>query len=125
MQKGVVLLDGIKESSEELRTILESRQYPVAVIRSFSRLEDLILSEDYLAVIIDIDSVPFDNRLIRNLAIAYPGVHFLCTSEDRFHPELRDAICYHIYACLNKPVDPDELLYWIKSIFEEENIPDT
>ena len=125
MQKGVVLLDGSKESGEELRTILESRQYPVAVIQSFSRLEDLILSEDYLAVIIDIDSVPVDNRMIRNLAITYPGVRFLCTSRDRFHPDLRDAICYHIYACLNKPVDPDELLYWIKSIFEEENIPDT
>ncbi len=125
MQKGVVLLDGIMESGEDLRTILESRQYPVAVIQSFSQLEDLILSEDYLAVIIDIDSVPVDNRMIRNLAITYPGVRFLCTSEDRFHPELRDAICYHIYACLNKPVDPDELLYWIKSIFEEENIPDT
>jgi DNA-binding NtrC family response regulator len=125
MQKGVVLLDGIKESGEEMRTILESRQYMVAVIQSFSRLEDLILSEDYLAVIIDIDSVPVDNRMIRNLAITYPGVRFLCTSKDRFHPDLRDAICYHIYACLNKPVDPDELLYWIKSIFEEENIPDT
>jgi DNA-binding NtrC family response regulator len=125
MQKGVVVLDENKESGGELSTILESRQYPVAIIQSFSRLEDLILSEDYIAVIIDIDSVPVDNRMIRNLAITYPGVRFLCTSKDRFHPDLRDAICYHIYACLNKPVDPDELLYWIKSIFEEENIPDT
>ena len=118
MQKGVVVLDENKKSGEELRTILESRRYPVAVIQSFYRLEDLILSEDYLAVIIDIDSVPVDNRMIRNLAITYPGVRFLCTSKDRFHPELKDAICYHIYACLNKPVDPDELLFWIKSITE-------
>ena len=125
MQKGVVVLDENKESGEELSTILESRQYPVAVIQSFSRLKDLILSGNCIEVIIDIDSVPVDNRMIRNLAITYPGVRFLCTSEDRFHPDLRDAICYHIYACLNKPVDPDELLYWIKSIFEEENIPDT
>ncbi|MBW2409222.1 MAG: hypothetical protein JRF72_05450 [Deltaproteobacteria bacterium] len=125
MQKGIVVLDENKESGEELIQILKSRQYPVAIIQSFSRLEDLILSEDYIAVIIDIDSVPVDNRMIRHLAITYPGVRFLCTSVDRFHPELKDAICYHIYACLNKPVDPDELLYWIKSIFEEENIPDT
>ena len=52
------------------------------------------------------------------------ATRFLCTSKDRFHPELKDAICYHIYACLNKPVDPDEMVFWIKSIFDEENIPD-
>jgi DNA-binding NarL/FixJ family response regulator len=78
-----------------------------------------------VAVVLDIDSVPVDNRTIRKLALKYPGVRFLCTSKDRFHPELKDAICYHIYACLTKPVDPDELLYWIKSIYEEENIPNT
>ena len=88
-------------------------------------MENLIQSEDYIAVIIDIDSIPVDNRTIRNLTLKYPGVRFLCTSKDKFHPELKDAICYHIYACLNKPVDPDELLFWIKSIFEEESIPDT
>jgi hypothetical protein len=45
-------------------------------------------------------------------------------SAKRFHPELQDAIQHHIYACLNKPVDPDELLFWVKSVYEEENIPD-
>ena len=125
MQKGVVVLDGNKESGEELGKILQSWHYPVTAIQSLSQLENLILSKDYIAVIIDIDSVPVDNRMIRNLVLTYPGVRILCTSKDRFHPELKDAICYHIDACLNKPVDPDELLYWIKSIFEEENIPDT
>jgi hypothetical protein len=28
-----------------------------------------------------------------------------------------------IYACLNKPVDPDELHYWIKCIFENDKDP--
>ena len=41
-------------------------------------------------------------------------------SFDKFHPELKDAICYHIYACLNKPIDPDELLYWLKCIQEDD-----
>lgn len=72
-----------------------------------------------MAVIMDIDSVAVDNRSIRNLTLAYPGVSFLCTSWDRFHPELQDAICYHIYACLNKPIDPEELLYWLKCIRDD------
>ena len=125
MEKGIIVLDGIKKSSDELCTILESRHYSTSAIQSLPHLEGLIQSEEYLAVIIDIDSVPVDNRTIRYLALTYPGVRFLCTSKDRFHPELKDAICYHIDACLNKPVDPEELLYWIKSIFEGENIPDT
>ena len=125
MQKGIVVLDSNNESREELCTILETQHYLTTAIQSLPDLESLIQSEIYIAVIIDIDSVPVDNRTIRNLALTNPGVRFLCTSKDRFHPKLKDAICYHIYACLNKPVDPDELLYWIKSIFEEESMPGT
>jgi DNA-binding NtrC family response regulator len=125
MQKKIVVLDSNNESRKELCKILETQQYLTAAIQSLPDLENLIQSEVYIAVIIDIDSVPVDNRTIRNLALTNPGVRFLCTSKDRFHPKLKDAICYHIYACLNKPVDPDELLYWIKSIFEEESMPDT
>jgi DNA-binding NtrC family response regulator len=123
-EKGILLLDGNAQSSQELCKILKSQHYLIAVINSLPELEPRIEKDDHIAVIIDIDSVPVDNRSIRNLALKYPGVRFLCTSKDRFHPELKDAICYHIYACLNKPVDPDELLYWIKSIYEEE-APDT
>ena len=125
MKKRIVVLDNTEEHSAELREILDSQKYPATVIQSLPELEDLIKTDSYIAVIIDIDSIPVDNRTIRNLALKYPGVRFLCTSKDKFHPELKDAICYHIYACLNKPVDPDELLFWIKSIFEEESIPDT
>ena len=75
--------------------------------------------DDILAVIIDIDSVPVDNRTIRNLTVQNPEIYFFCLSERRFHPELEDAICYHIYACINKPIDPDELFFWIDSIRKE------
>ena len=125
MAKAIIVIDGNKESSKELSSILESQHYQTNTIQSMPELDGCIKSEDCIAVIIDIDSVPVDNHTIRNLALQYPAVRFLCTAKDRFHPELKDAICYHIYACLNKPVDPDELLYWIKCIYEEENLPDT
>ena len=124
-KKGILVLDRNAQSSQELCNLLKSEQYQSVTINSLSDLEPGIAKENPVAVLIDIDSVPVDNRSIRNLALKYPGVRFLCTSKDRFHPELKDAICYHIYACLNKPVDPDELLYWIKSIYEEESMPDT
>ena len=125
MKKKIVILAANQNSCVELSEIINSKNYPLVQTQALSSLEDFLESDQYVAVVLDIDSVPVDNRTIRKLALKYPGVRFLCTSKDRFHPELKDAICYHIYACLTKPVDPDELLYWIKSIYEEENIPDT
>ena len=125
MKKKIVILGANQNSCVELSEIINSKNYPLVQTQALSSLEDFLESDQYVAVVLDIDSVPVDNRTIRELALKYPGVRFLCTSKDRFHPELKDAICYHIYACLTKPVDPDELLYWIKSIYEEENIPDT
>ena len=125
MKKKVVILDANPNSRDELSDIIHSKDYPIDHARELSSLEDYLASDKYVAVVMDIDSIQVDNRTIRNLALKYPGVRFLCTSRDRFHPELKDAICYHIYACLNKPVDPDELLFWIKSIYEEEEMPDT
>lgn len=125
MKKGIILLDADRDNSRKLSNMLTSRGYPVTITRAFSSLEELIESNRYVAAILDIDSVPVENRKIRDLALKYPGFCFLCTSKDRFHPELKDAICYHIYACMNKPVDPDELLFWIRSIYEEENVSDT
>jgi DNA-binding NtrC family response regulator len=125
MKKKIVVLDTDQNSSEELVNMLNSKNYPFTQAHSLSSLKYILESDQYVAVILDIDSVPVDNRTIRQLALKHTGVRFLCTSKDRFHPELKDAICYHIYACLNKPVDPDELIFWIKSIYEEEDIPDS
>ena len=73
-----------------------------------------------MAVIIDLDSVAVDNRTIRSLALQFPKIPFLCLSKERFHPELKDSIRDHIYACLIKPIDPDELGYWLKCIREDD-----
>jgi DNA-binding NtrC family response regulator len=125
MKKKIVVLDANQSSRLELSDILNSKNYPFTQAHALSSLEEFLASDRYVAVVLDIDTFPVDNRTIRQLALKYPGVRFLCTSKDRFHPELKDAICYHIYACLNKPVDPDELLFWLKSIYEEEDMPDT
>ena len=125
MKKCIVVLDADHSHCGRLCKLLDENQYSIKPIHSIQHLESNIQQCNCLAVILDIDSIPVDNRRIRDLALKYPGTRFLCTSKDRFHPELKDAICYHIYACLNKPIDPDELLFWIKSIYEEENVPDT
>ena len=125
MKKCIVVVDADQSQCGQLCSLLNDNRYSTKAIHSIQYLESSIQQCDCLAVILDIDSIPVNNRTIRDLALKYTGTRFLCTSKDRFHPDLKDAICYHIYACLNKPVDPDELLFWIKSIFDEENHPDT
>jgi DNA-binding NtrC family response regulator len=122
-KKKILVLDANAESCQRLCETIEKRCFPATSLHSLFDLEDTIKKGGYLAIIIDIDSVAVDNRVIRELTVSYPEIYFLCTSKDRFHPELKDAICYHIYACLTKPVDPDELIFWIKSIYEEEANP--
>ena len=117
-EKKIAVLNAYKEECQELCNLLDQR-YKTEALFTLADLEVFLKKQDCLAVLMDIDSVSVDNRTIRELTIRHPETYFLCTSKDRFHPELKDAICYHIYACLNKPVDPDELFYWLKCIHEE------
>ena len=125
MKKHIAVLDADQKERRRLCNLLEKNQYPTIPMHSIQYLVTNLKQLDCLAVILDIDTISVDNRTIRDLTLRFPGVYFFCLSERPFHPELHDAICYHIFACINKPVDPDELLFWIKSIYEEEGIPDT
>jgi len=69
-------------------------------------------------VILDLDTLPLDNRYIRHLKRQKEKVYIIGLSSRPFHPELQEAVSTHIYACLGKPVDTDELVYWLKSINE-------
>lgn len=125
MKKGIVVVDSDQDQCRRLCTLLEKNQYSTISIHSIQLLEANLKQHICPAVILDIDTIPVDNRTVRKLTLKFPNVYFFCLSEQPFHPELKDAICFHIYACLNKPVDPDELLYWIKCTYEEEEIMDT
>jgi DNA-binding NtrC family response regulator len=120
MKKGIVVLDADQRQCRRLCSLLEKGQYSTIPMHSIQYLEANLKQSNCLAVVLDIDTVPIDNRTVRELTIKFPGVSFFCLSDKPFHPELKDAICYHIYACLNKPVDLDELFYFLRSIYENE-----
>lgn len=107
--------------AEQLIHILKEHDYDSQMLPCIEKLDLRLATSEVLATFIDIDTVSIDNRRIRNLTHRHPSVYFFCMSHDKFHPELRDAICYHIYACLNKPIDPDELIYWLRCIHCSEN----
>ena len=121
MKKSVLVFDAEQAAGQRICDLLAEEHYPTEVVRSLADLKRRLQAGSYLAVLMDIDSVAVDNRSIRNLVLEFPGTCILCMSKERFHPDLKDAICYHIYACLNKPVDPDELFYWLRSINENDS----
>lgn len=118
MKKGIAVVDSDQGQCRRLCSLLEKNRYSTISMHSIQYLEANLKQSSCAAVILDIDTVPVDNRTVRELTIKFPEVYFFCLSEKPLHPELKDAICYHIYACINKPVDLDELFYWLRSINE-------
>ena len=120
----IAVVDTDKQQSRQLCELLATRQYIATPLYSLNALEKTIAQAEHQAILWDLDTVPVENRIIKDLTLRFPGVHFFGLSRHQFHPELKDAICYHIYACLNRPIDPDELFYWLKSIEENALEPD-
>ena len=114
--KAVFIVNADPKQSADISHLLEDAGCLAKTVASPVELKNLLKEKACMAVIMDIDSVPLDNRTIRELASAFSAIPFLCISKERLHPELKDSIRDHIYACLTKPVDPDELSYWIKCI---------
>jgi DNA-binding NtrC family response regulator len=123
MEKTILVLNADEKECDELCALLNEQQYRATPTYSLPEMVTFIQDIDCMVVIMDIDTVPIDNRTIRDLTLKYPGVYLLCLSSDRFHPHLKEALCYHIYACINKPVDSDELFYWLRSIYKNESDP--
>ena len=121
MQKSILVLDADKDQCRELCELLKKGHFRTTPYYSTDNLGKSIEDSACQAIFWDIDTVPADNRSVRALTLKFPEVYFFCISKHPFHPELKDAICYHIYACINRPIDPDELFYWLKSINDEES----
>lgn len=119
----IVVLSADADETAALIRIIETGRYRTGACDSISTLEGLLRAETCLAVIIDVDNIALDNRTIRGLTRTFPSVFFLCLSRERFHPNLKEAISRYFFACLKKPVDPDELFYFLECI--RDNEPET
>ena len=116
----ICILSADEQQVELLRTILSERQFQV---RIFEDAENLMLGLEHtgcVAAIMDVDSIRLTNRMIRQIKTKFSGISIFCTSQQRHHPDLKDALSQHIYACLKKPLDRDELDFWLKCIRDNE-----
>ena len=121
MKKRIVVLDTDEQHSKALCTMLEAKQYHAVPMRSLDSIQEYIQKSSCLAVILDVDNESVDNRSIRQMTIDNPEIYLFVMSQHSYNPDFKESMSYHIHACLNKPVDPDELLFWLKSICEEKD----
>lgn len=122
MDRSILVVDADKAQCQKLCTLLERSNYRTVASHSLTDLERSVEEGGLKVVILDLDTLPVDNRFIVDLRRENPGVRIIGLSSRPFHPELKEAISEHFYACLYKPVDRDELFFWLRSIWE--NGPD-
>lgn len=118
MQYPILVASASEKHCLELCAALEDEDYPVKLVDSLERLKGGIKGCDCRLVILDLDSLPVDNNLIRKLKRKNPSLRIIGFSSRSFHPELQEAISSHIYACIGTPVDEEELVFWVKSSLE-------
>jgi DNA-binding NtrC family response regulator len=123
-QKTILLMNADPEESAGIAHLLKEADFKTQSVKTSSELKKKRENASFIAVIMDLDSLALDNRNIKDLALQFPDVPFLCISKERFHPELKDSIRDHIYACLTKPIDPDELYYWLKCLRKDDRNPE-
>lgn len=119
MKECVIVVTGDVEHLQELLKVLASVPYQVAECDSCSKLQVLISDCGASAVILDLDSVRVDNRFLKTLRTENPRIAILAVSSRKVHPELRESISSYILACLSKPIDAEELKFWLRTIMHD------
>jgi len=119
---GVLIVTEDFQEGQYLCRLLAAMDHPAKVIPSVDNLQSLLEEEPNVVVLLDLDTVPPDKQFFRTLRQSQPRLHTLGISSLAYHPGLEEVIA-SLYACLVKPLDTDELRYWLKTI--SDNMAET
>jgi DNA-binding response OmpR family regulator len=120
---GVLVVAGDREPGHEVCALLQELDYATTLIYSLKDLEQELQKASKVAVILDLDTVPVNTQFLRALRRMHPQLDILGISELPYHPGLEEVIGSHLLACLVKPLDVEELCFWLKSISEHLSNP--
>ena len=118
MPDKIAIVDANKIECLKLQHLLQSRQYESMALHSLGELDRWLGRSPCRTVILDLDSLPVDRTYFRNFTRQYPQIRVLCMSQRPFHPELEEAIRECIFACVNKPIDPEEINFLLDSVHD-------
>jgi len=123
MQKEVVVLDSDKTQCKSLCALLTDHKYLSTAMSSMTNIDQYLGESDCRAIIVNLDNVSMTNKTLRDLKRKKPSINIIALSKRQFHPELEEALREYISVCLAMPVDPDDLTYWLKTIYENNEKP--
>jgi DNA-binding NtrC family response regulator len=115
---GVLVVAGDSGPGHEICSLLQELDYTATLVSSLKDLEQELKKDPEVAVILDLDTVPINNQFLRGLKKKHPQLDILGISQLSYHPGLEEVIGSHLLACLVKPLDVEELCFWLKSIGE-------
>ena len=119
----MVVIDADRQHGRQLCDLLQDLNYSVSLIHSLKDLEQELHKDPEVAVILNLDTVPVTNQFFRGLKKMHPQLQMLGVSKLSYHPGLEEVIGSHLFACLVKPLDVEELSFWLKSISENLSRP--
>ncbi|MHB8069190.1 MAG: response regulator [Desulfobaccales bacterium] len=116
----VMVIDADQASCREVCTLLGQGNYRATPLYSLPDLEKHLAVQPSGVVILDLDTVPVDNHFFRDLKKRHRGICILVASSLPYHPGLAESMASYIYVCLAKPLDMEELGYWLRIIRESQ-----
>jgi DNA-binding NtrC family response regulator len=117
-EKEVIVLDTDTTQNQNLVAYLNDNAYTATPMNSLANMDQYMTETDCRAVVLNLDNISVTNKILRDLKRKKPSINIIAHSKRQFHPELEEALREYISVCLAEPVDTDELDYWLKSIFE-------
>ena len=109
-------MDGDPVAGKEIDRMLTGLPYRITHIMTVKECEAYLRDHACSVLIVDLDTVALNNRTIARLKKKHPGINIIAKSQRPFHPELEESMRRFIFACLSKPLDADELNFWLKSL---------
>ena len=119
--KEVIVLNADTTQSQNLIDYLNDNSYSATPLNSLANMDQYIDKTDCRAIVLNLDNITVTNKTLRNLKRKKPLLNIIAHSKRQFHPELEESLREYIAICLADPVDTDELGYWLKTVFENNN----
>lgn len=117
--KPIVVLGPDEKQFAELCSVLTRERYRTVALSTLSEFLDRLHEWTPLALIIDFDLIPMDNRTLRELRVRNQFLCIIGVSSRTFHPELKQSLKHYVNACFSKPLDYDDLIYYLRAAIRE------
>ncbi|WP_158269823.1 hypothetical protein [Desulfonatronum sp. SC1] len=111
---------------ENRQTVLEAVKVvgqAFSFVPSLQDFERVLGHSGACIVLLDLQMNGVTNAMIRKIKSVRPDVIIIGISGKVFHPELEDALRTHLFAVISKLIDPEELIYCLRSALDLSHCP--